>query len=129
VGRFWFIGGVLVLLGALVVGLLIAGNDARLELAPILADATSAGCDGPGQLNLRVGNASGQVIARVEGVISVATTAGETARPVGNFEVQGPLEAGQALAACVAVDDGLLEGRDRTRVIWLARSTSIDFAE
>lgn len=125
--RFWIIGGVLVLAG--IVGWLTAGNEATLDTVPVLADVITPGCDAPGQVHLTIGNASGRGIANLEGVLSVAFSADETPTPIGNFELSGPFASGEATKACVPVEEARLEGRARTTVVWLARTTVVRFVE
>lgn len=127
--RFWILGAVLVLVSAGVVGWLTAGNEARMDLVPILANVTTAGCDGVGQVHLTAGNASGRVVSRVEGVLSVAASAGEPPRPVGNFALEGPIAPGQTIGACVPIDEAGPGDSDRTTFAWLARATTVEFAE
>ncbi len=127
--RLWVIGAVLVLAAAGVVGWLTAGNEARLDTAPILADVTTAGCDGVGQVHLTIGNASGRVITSVQGVLSVADSISEPPTPIGNFELNEPIAAGQAGRACVPVDEARVGDRARTTLVWLARAAIVEFAE
>jgi hypothetical protein len=129
VNRFWIIGAAVVLVAAGVVGWLTAGNEARLDTVPILADVTTAGCDGVGQVHLRVGNASGRVVIGVEGVLSIAATDSEAPIPIGNFVLSEPIAPGQAARACVPVDEARIGGRARSTLIWLARATIVSFAD
>lgn len=127
--RLWLIGGVLALALAAVIGWLNAGNETRLEAALVLADVTTPGCDGAGQVHLALGNAADRAMLKVAGVLSVAADATEPPVPVGNFEVPGPVAPGQKVEACVAVDETRLEGRERRALLWLARATAVEFAE
>ena len=127
--RFWILGALLVLVAAGVVGWLTADNEARLIAVPILADVTTPGCDGPGRVHLRAGNASGRTVARIEGVLSIAASPSEPPIPIGNFELGEPIAAGQAVTACVPVDEALVGDKSRETLIWLARSTIVEFAE
>jgi hypothetical protein len=125
--RTWLIGGVLVLLGAALFGWLNASKDAQLDVALVLADATTPGCDGAGQVHLVLGNAADKPMTKVEGVLSVAGSDSEQPVPVGNFELKGTFAPGQKSEACVAVDEGRLASRDRKGLVWLARATAIEF--
>jgi len=125
--RLWLIGGCVVLGIAVVIGWLNAGNEARLEAALVLADVTTPGCDGPGEVHLVLGNAADRPMQTVAGVLSVAGSATEQPEPVGNFEVTGPIAPGQKAQACVGVDESLLAGRDRAVLLWLARATAVTF--
>ena len=127
--RLWLTGGLLVLAIAIVIGWLNAGNEARLGTALVLADVTTPGCDGAGQVRLTLGNASDRPMLEVRGVISVAESTTAQPDPLGNFELVGPIPPGQKLEACVAVDDTPLAGRDRAALIWLARATVVEFAD
>ena len=127
--RFRILGALLVLLAAGVVGWLTADNEARLMAVPILADVTRPGCEGSGRLHLRVGNASGRTVARIEGVLSIAASPSEPPIPIGNFELGEPIAAGQAVTACVPVDEALVGDRSRETLIWLARATMVEFAD
>jgi len=127
--RFWIIGAVVVLGAAGVVGWLTAGNEARLDMVLVLADVTTAGCDGVGQVHLKIGNASGRVLTTVEGVLSIMASTSETPTPIGNFVVREPIVAGQTAEACVSFDEPRLDGRARSSLIWLARATIVEFAE
>ncbi len=129
VNRFWILGALLVLVAAGVVGWLTADNEARLIAVPILADVTTPGCDGPGRVHLRAGNASGRTVARIEGVLSIAASPSEPPIPIGNFELGEPIAAGQAVTACVPVDEALVGDKSRETLIWLARSTIVEFAD
>lgn len=115
------------LAAAVVFGWLTAGNDARLEAALILADATTPGCNGPSQVHLTLGNAADKTITKVEGVLSVAASATERPTPIGNFEVPGPIAPRQKLGTCITVDEAALAGRDRTTLLLLARATAVEF--
>jgi len=125
----WLIGGALVLMIAAILGWLVAGRNEQLDTALILADVTTPGCDGPGQVHLTLGNAAGRVMTKVEGVLSIAATGSETPTPAGNFELAGPIEPGRKLEACVAVDETALAGRDRATQVWLARATAVEFGD
>lgn len=125
--RLWLIGGCLVLGIAVVIGWLDAGNQERLEAALVLADVTTPGCNGAGQVHLVVGNAAERTLGKVAGVLSVAGSAAEQPVPVGNFEVTGPVAPGQRVEACVAVDETRLGGRARAALLWLARATAVEF--
>lgn len=127
--RFWIIGGLLVLVAAGVVGWLTADNEARLMAVPILADVTTPGCEGAGRVHLRVGNASGRTVARIEGVLSIAASPSEPPTPIGNFELGETITAGQAVTACVPVDEALVGDRSIETLIWLARATMVEFAD
>lgn len=119
----------LVLGSAGVVGWLTAGNEARLDTVPILADVTTEGCDGVGQVHLKVGNASGRAVTSVEGVLSIATSASDPPIPIGNFVLSEPIATGEPYRACVPVDEARLGGKDRSSLIWLARATIVEFAD
>lgn len=127
--RLLWLLGLLVLVGAGVLGLLSAGNQTRLDTALILADVATPGCDAPGQVHLVLGNAGDRPIGKVEGVLSVAATDAEPPVPVGNFDVAGPVGPGQRLEACVPVDESQLAGKDRVTLTWLARATVIEFED
>lgn len=126
--RLWLLLGLVVLIGAVVFGLLSAGNQSRLDTALILADVTTPGCDAADKVHLVLGNAGDRPIGKVEGVLSVAATDAESPLPVGNFEVAGPVGPGQRLEACVPVEESLLAGKDRAAPTWFARATAIEFA-
>lgn len=127
--RFWFIGGGMVLAIAAFIGWLNAGNELRLQSALVLADITTPGCDGAGQLRLVLGNAADRPMQRVAGVLSVTGPGIDSPTPVGNFEITGPIAPGQKVEACSAIDESLLAGRDRATLDWLARATAVEFAE
>ena len=115
--RLWLTGGLLVLAIAIVIGWFNAGNEARLGTALVLADVTTPGCDGAGQVRLTLGNASDRPMLEVRGVISVAGSTTAQPDPLGNFELTGPIPPGQKLEACVAVDEAPLAGRDRAALV------------
>jgi hypothetical protein len=125
----WLIGGALVLALAALIGWLNAGNELQLQSALILADVTTPGCDGAGQVHLMLGNAADRPMQRVTGVLSVVGSPTDQATPVGNFEITGPIVPGRKVEACAAVDEILLAGRDRATLDWLARATAVEFVE
>jgi len=118
-----------VLVMAGIVGWLNAGNEATLQSALVLADVTTPGCDGPGQVHLVLGNAAERPMLKVSGVLSVADPSGEQPIPVGNFEVTGPIGTGQKVETCAAMDETLIAGRDRAALMWRARPTAVEFGE
>jgi hypothetical protein len=125
----WLIGAMLVLALAAVIGWLNAGNELQLQSALVLADVTTTGCDGAGQVHLLLGNAADRPMQKVTGVLSVAGPGTDQPTPVGNFEITGPIAPGQKVEACAAVDETLLAGRDRGSLDWLARATAVEFGE
>jgi len=127
--RFWLIGGGVVLAAAGVIGWLNAGNELQLASALVLADVTTPGCDGAGQVHLVLGNAADRPMQRVAGVLSVMGPGADQPTPVGKFEITGPIAPGQKVEACATVDVALLAGRDRTTLDWLARATAVEFGE
>jgi hypothetical protein len=127
--RLWLAGGLLVLAIAGVIGWLNAGREAQLVDALILADVSTPGCDGPGQVHLVLGNAAARSIARVEGVLSISAPGADQPTPMGNFELAGPVAPGAKVDACVAFDEARLAGRDRASLTWLARATAVEFTD
>ncbi len=125
--RYWLLGGLVILAGAGVVGWLNAGAQVQLVDALILADTTTPGCDGAGQVHLLIRNAAERPMARVDGVLSVASQDAQPT-PIGNFEVTGPISAGGSKEACATVDESLLPPGDRVTLLVLARATAIEFA-
>ena len=128
-GRYWLIGGVLVLAIAAVIGWLNASSQTELEQLPVLAEATEPGCDAPGQLWLTVGNASNRSVLSADGVISIARSYDEMPFAVGNFHFDGPLLPGLQRRFCAAIEEPELGAVDRKRVWWLARATAAVFGE
>jgi len=127
--RLWLIGGVLILALAGVIGWLNASTEGQLQTALMLADVTTAGCDGAGQVHLRIGNAADRPMLKVSGVLSVVGSSAEPMVPMGNFEVTAPIAPGQKVDACVASDETGIAGRDRKALEWLARATAIEFGD
>jgi hypothetical protein len=127
--RFWFVGGLLVLAFAVVIGWIEAGSQGRLVTALVLADVTAPDCDGPGQVKLTLGNADERVLMRVEGVISFSEPNSSDVLPMGNFVLEGPVATGGQLMECVEVDDSKLPGGDRKALVWMAQATSVAFDE
>ena len=123
------IGGVFILVLAGVIGWLNAGKEAQLQTALMLADVTTVGCDGAGQVHLVIGNAADRPMLKLEGVLSVAGSPAEQPVPAGNFEVTMPIAVGQKVDACVASDESLIAGEDRKALEWLARATMIEFGD
>jgi len=127
--RLWLIGSVLILALAGLIGWLNAGNESQLQTALMLADVTTAGCEGAGQVHLRIGNAADRPMLRLSGVLSADGSSTEPPVPVGSFEVTTPIAPGQQVDACVASDETGIAGRDRKALEWLARATSIEFSD
>ena len=127
--RLWLLGGVVVVLVAAIIGWLDAGAEARLESALVLADVATPGCDEAGKVHLVLGNAADRPMRNATGVLSIARTATEQPVPIGNFEVMGPIAPGHKIDACVAVDEARIAGGDRKALVWLARTTAVEFDE
>lgn len=127
--RLWLIGGALVIAAAAIFGWLTANREAEFDRVMVLAEATRAGCDAPGQLWLTVGNGGDRPVLSADGVISIARAVEEKPFAVGNFHFEGPLLPGLQKQFCAAIVEPDLGGADRTRVWWLARATAAEFGE
>ena len=127
--RLWLIGGALVLVAAAVFSWLMASRQAEVDQLLVLAEATQAGCDAPGELWLTIGNGGDRPVLSADGVISIARSADEMPFAVGNFHFDGPLLPGMQKQVCAPIVEPQLGTVDRQRVWWLARATAAEFGE